>query len=244
MKRRITAGGVTIACAVVAAALILVAQVHRGSHAATALEVAERAYAHQSQVTAGLGPNTTVHEVIILHVTPEQARLNDEPVDTRSDGWWAFDANGSLSAYYARTTDMSGRTLVSTVELTPGGSLVQTNFGGATPESHVVVQHYALNAGDVASRFDEAVDTNKQRIASAGQPAKTDTQGNYLISSATERVHVDSRTYRILQVDELGPDGSVRESREYTQLDIADGNMVPTPSGVTTPSSPTPTPAR
>lgn len=235
-RTRLIAGAITILCAALAALIIVWVEGRGESHSATALEVANRAYAHESQVTAGLGPNTTIHEVVILHVTPEQAELNHEPVDTRSDGWWGFDGTGNLVAYFARTTDMSGRVLVSTVELMPDGSLVQTNYGGAEVEAHVVVQHYSLAAADVASRFDNAVDANKQQIMQSGQAAAKDENGAYVISTATERVHVDPHTYRVLRVDELASDGSVRESREYTQLDISDGNTVPTAAAV--PSTP------
>jgi hypothetical protein len=229
-RTRLIAAGGTLAAAIVAALIVFIAQQGSGSKA-TAYEVAQKAVAHELQLTAAFGPNTTVHQVVINHLSSEKASLNHEPQDTRSDGWWAFGPDGRLSAYRAQTTDLSGQTVVSTQERDASGALTETKDG----RTQTIIQNYTLAAADVASNFNNAIVAAKDKLTAPDAAAPEDASGtNYIISTPHERQYIDKTTFRLTKVEELDDSGNVTSSKEFPTLDVSDGDTVPTAGPVAT----------
>src|SRR5581483_3895511 len=223
-RTRLIAGFLTVAAAIVAAGVVFVARQGGSSHKATAFEVAQKAVAHQLQITSAVGPNTTLHQVVISHLSSDKASLNRTPQDTRSEGWWFFGPDGRLAAYFARTTDMSGQTVVDTQVRDATGALVETTNG----RTQTTIKDYTLDASQVAASFASGVVASRDELTGPDASAPVDaTTGDYIISTAHERQYIDPVSYRLVKVEELDDSGAVTESKEFPALDVSDGNTVP-----------------
>ncbi len=234
-----------VALTAIIGTLAVVAYLRGGNTAqATNDEVAQRARAADTAQAVDIGPNMTIHQVVIEHATnPVPSSSFSVPSDSKTETWAAFGVSGDLTNLYAISSDLPGTRVLSTQVFTAPSTLVITDFSSLKT---ITSPHYSLTEKQFAKSLSAAIDAVTAEINEPNSPAVVgvDADGvqTYILTTKTNRVYIDKRTYRALESEELTQDGSVRKRYLYRLFETVGGTTVPTvtapPPGQASPLNP------
>lgn len=201
----------------------------RGADTLSAQTVAGRAQRAANQLLDELGPNTTFHQVSVMHEQPGHPAPAPGPwilpEDRREELWATFGPDGALSAYAAFITDPSGKTVYQRVQLVNGG-LIDTDVASGqthtTSGSKGTVEGLRANLMTALSR-----EMTLQQMPDDPSPLHASIRGRdtYVLlhvnpSGSTDRLYVDATSFRPVRQETIAVDGSVLDSSDYETLEV------------------------
>lgn len=221
-----------VLAAVVALAVFAAARWLSGGDSVSAQEVVGRAQAAQTQLLAGLGPDTTFHVVQVDYQAdaPYAAEPFGSPQRSRSEFWSYYGPDGKLAALVTETRNADTGTLLQTGQWA-GGIITWTDL--ASGKTMTAPLESAVD--DTTSQVLGTVQSDSWNLVAGQQQARSAAVGDvdaYVVdltwAGGVQRTYFAKTDYRTLKWERLSGD-TVIESRETPVFEVVPGNV--TPSG-------------